>query len=117
VRAGVLKKNTTGGVENPLELEKTGAEAPPDTAQTEGAAIENTAAPLEDAPEAAPKADEAGKPPQNNKRIIRHPRIKSGGVYSLSGLIEFDAEGNAEVGEADAAYLLSIAGYTEVKRG
>jgi hypothetical protein len=110
-------------METPLELEKTGAETPPDTASAEEPSGENTAAPLGDTPENTPKADEsgklpeAGKPPLNNTRIIRHPRIKSGSVYSLSGLIEFDAEGNAEVDGADAEYLLRISGYTEVKQG
>jgi hypothetical protein len=53
-------------------------------------------------------------PPKNGKRRVRHPGGKAKKVIAGGAVVEFDAEGVAEMDAEQAEYLLSIPGYDEI---
>jgi hypothetical protein len=61
--------------------------------------------------EQPPVKPETPKPPE--KRRVYHAELKGKTIIAGSDAVAFNAEGFAEVDPAQAAYLLSIPGYTE----
>jgi hypothetical protein len=62
--------------------------------------------------------ENAGTPPAPEtkpaKKRVRHGKLKGRDLITGSKTIAFDADGIAEADAADAEWLLSIPGYTEV---
>lgn len=54
-------------------------------------------------------------PPQEGKRRIRHTGMKNSKVIAGADVVEFDADGIAELDADQAEYLLGIPGYKEVE--
>jgi hypothetical protein len=53
-------------------------------------------------------------PPENGKRRVRHPGGKAKKVIAGGAVVEFDADGVAELDAEQAEYLLDIPGYEEI---